>query len=329
MTHAHSTPFEERDKEQSGEPLPYSFGRSGQMSNEQIRAIALVNDGIARKLANTMGAWLRSQVQIGLASTEPLPFSDYLRVMPDRVYACVLRLEPLGGMALLELELPLILAIVDVLLGGSGTSDGVREVTEIEETILDSVLSVIMRDLNAAWEKVGLRFSIERRESVTNVARLFPPGERTLTMTFLMQLQDTRGTFKLCLPAVVLNTIHRRLVSVNEQPQRQLEGASERVEELAGEAAVRAQLRLPPVKISSRQLQALTPGYVLELPLPRYTMAELLVNGRRVRAAVPVGRGEQRAAMIQQQDREKRVHDVQTEPEPQSCLTAAAMEEQG
>ena len=282
-----------------GDPLPYSFGRSGQMSNDQIRAIALVNDGIARKLTNTMGAWLRSQVQIGLASTEPMPFSEYLRLMPDHLYTCVLRLEPLGGLALLEIELPLVLAMINVLLGGNGGAEGLREVTDIEEAILNSVLSVILRELNAAWEGVGLRFTIERREAIANVARMLPPGERTLRVTFLAQLQDVRGTFSLGLPAIVLNTIHRRLVAVSDQPQRTFEGGSQRVMELVSDVRLPAVLRLPAVRVPSHAISALEPGAVLELQLPRHTQAELQVGGIRVASAIPVGRGEHRAVLVQ------------------------------
>jgi flagellar motor switch protein FliM len=269
------------------------------MSNDQIRAIALVNDGIARRLTNTMGAWLRTQVQIGLTSTEPMVFMDYLQAMPERVYICVLRLEPLGGMALLELELSLVLAIVDLLLGGKGTSTEVREITEIEDTILESVLEIMMRELNEAWEAVGLRFAIDGHDTVANVARLLQPAERTLCVSFLMQMQDTSGTIKFCLPAVVLNTIHRRLIAVKEQPQRRFEAGSQRVAQLAGTARFKAALRLPPVKISSRDIRALEPGYVLQLNLPRTARAEMVVAGIRVSAAAPVGRGDRRSALIE------------------------------
>ena len=284
---------------ESMEPLAYRFGAPGRMSSDQIRAIAVVNDGIARRLTHTLGAWLRLQVHVGLTATEPMAFSEYLRVMPEKVYVYVLRLEPFGGMALLELELPLVLALIDVLLGGKGSPSELRDVTEIEENIFSSVLSLILREMNAAWEAVGLRFAIERREAIVNVARLLEPDERALSTVFQVQVEDARGALTICLPAVVLNSIHRRLVAVNEQPRQKFQGASERVAQLMAGSRVPLVLRLPTTRLPSSALAALEPGFVLELPISRFTPAELQARGLRLRAAVPVGRGERRAAMLQ------------------------------
>lgn len=276
----------------------YRFGLPGQMSSDQIRAIALVNDGVARRLTHTLGAWLRLQVHVGQATTDPMAYSDYLHLMPEKVYVYLLRLEPFGGTALLELELPLVLALIDVLLGGKGTAPQLHDVTEIEETIFASVISLILREMNAAWEAVGVRFVIERREALVNVARLLEPGDRVLSAAFQMQVENARGELKLCLPAVVLNSIHRRLVAVNEQPRRRFQGATERVSQLMAESRVPLVLRLPTTRLSSSALAALEPGYVLQLPLSRYTPAELQARGLRVGAAVPVGRGERRGALL-------------------------------
>ncbi len=39
---------------------PFNFGRAGQISSEQMRAIATVNDLFARNLMHAAGAWLRN-----------------------------------------------------------------------------------------------------------------------------------------------------------------------------------------------------------------------------------------------------------------------------
>jgi flagellar motor switch protein FliM len=289
----------------SGEPvaaadavLLYNFGRSGQISNDQMRAIAMVNDGIARNLTHTLGAWLRSQVQVGLAATEQLTYSDFLASLPEPAYLGLLRLEPLGGTGLMQLDLSLAMTIIDVLLGGKGAADQVRDVTDIEQEILGSVLSVVMRELNAAWEAVGLRFTLEKREAPAQVTRLMPASERMLVVSLDVQMQDVQGTLKLCLPAVVLNTIHRRLIAVKEQPRRNFDAGGARVTELMGNARFKVAMRLPVARLSSREIRALTPGYIVPLNLPRNTQADMTLCGVPVGIAVPVGQGEHRAALM-------------------------------
>lgn len=297
---------------------PYNFARSGQISNDQMRAIAMVNDGIARNLTHTLGAWLRSQIQVSLAATEQMTYGDYLASLPEPAYVCLLRLEPLGGVGLLELDLSLALTIIDVLLGGKGKADQQRDVTDIEEAVLASVLAIVMRELNGAWDAVGLKFTLDKREGPAHIARLMAASERMLLVSLDVQMQDAQGRVKLCLPTVVLNTIHRRLIAVKEKPRRNFEASGARVAELVGQARFKTALRLPPTKISSREIQALEPGYVVEFALPRYTQAEFLVGGVRLGAAVPVGRGDHRAALMERRMRKRGLGEGAAQPVAES-----------
>ena len=143
----------------------YDFSRAGQISNDQMRAISSVNDLFARNLMHTLGAWLRTPFKMKLVAGEQLPFSEFLERLSSPSYICSIRLEPLGAVGLLELELALASPIVDVLLGGVGRAWPTRELTEIEEAILTSVVQMAVQELNLAWQSVGLEFVFEKRET--------------------------------------------------------------------------------------------------------------------------------------------------------------------
>ncbi len=40
---------------------PFNFARAGQINNEQMRAISILNDMFARNLAHSLGVWLRGR----------------------------------------------------------------------------------------------------------------------------------------------------------------------------------------------------------------------------------------------------------------------------
>src|ERR1700744_778856 len=98
----------------------YDFSSAGQISNDQMRAISSVNDLFARNLMHTLGAWLRTPFKMKLVAGEQLPFSEFLERLSSPSYICSIRLEPLGAVGLLELELALAAPIVEVVLGGGG-----------------------------------------------------------------------------------------------------------------------------------------------------------------------------------------------------------------
>ena len=280
-------------------PEKYNFSRAGQISNDQMRAISTVNDLFARNLMHTLGAWLRTPLRVKLVSGEQLPFSEFLERLSALAYVCSVRLEPPGAVGLLELDLALTSPIVDVLLGGTGRAGQVRELTSIEEAILAAVIKVVVQELNLAWQSVGLEFASEKRETAAQAARMLTLNEKILCVSFEIRMPEVQGVLNLCLPAVVLNAILRRLIAEGDRPQRRSKDAEARMRALMGEAKLGAVLQFPPVRLRAMELTALEPGMVLRLPLPKHETAELRVGGVQFGRAHPVRSGEHRGAQLE------------------------------
>ena len=198
----------------------YNFGRAGNISNEQMRAISTVNDLFARNLMQSIGAWLRIEYKVQLVSGEQMAYTEFVERMSEGTYVCSIRLEPLGARGLMEIELALASPMVDLLLGGKGRPEPPRALTDIEELIMASVVQMMVKELNAAWAPVGLQFSFERRETTAQVARMMPAGEKTLCVCFEVKMPEVQGVLNICLPAVVLNTILRRLISEGDRRRK-------------------------------------------------------------------------------------------------------------
>ena len=277
----------------------YDFSRAGQISNDKMRAISSVNDLFARNLMHALGAWLRTPFKMKLVSGEQLPFSEFLERISSPSYICSIRLEPLGAVGLLELELALAAPIVDVLLGGVGRAWPTRELTDIEEAILTSVVQMAVRELNLAWQSVGLEFVFEKRESEPAIARMLTAGEKTLCVSFEGRMPEAQGTMNLCLPAVVLNAILRRLISEGDRPKRRSKEARARIRELMGETKIGAVLQFPVMRLRGSELAALAPGAVLRLPLAKHAASELRLGGLQFGRAHPVRTGEHRGAQLE------------------------------
>ncbi len=280
----------------------YIFGRAGQISNDQMRAIATVNDLFARNLTHTVGAWLRTEFRVALVSGEQMAFAEFVGRVPEQTHVSSMRLEPLGAVGLLEVELTLAAPMVDLLLGGTGKAEAAPTLTEIEEMIMGSVVGMMVKELNAAWQAVGLQFCAEKQESAAEVARMMPPGEKTLCVCFEVRMPHASGALNLCLPAAVLNTILRRLIAEQGRPRRQPDEVRTRVRELMGEAKVPAMLQFPPMKLSAGEIAGLRQGMMLRLPLPRHSAAELRVGGLALGKARPVKVGEHRGARMETAD---------------------------
>ena len=284
--------------EERGRVIPYNFCSAGQISNDQLRAISMLNDLFARNLTHNLTAWLRSRFQVNLVSAEQIPFNDFLLRIPEISYMASVRLEPLGALSVMQIDLALAPPIIDLVLGGEGQNGPLRELTDIEEAILASVVEIICRELTAAWQPVGLSFNFERRQMQTQVARIMSVNEKTLCLSFEIRMPHSSGLLNLAFPAVVANTILRRLTSEWGR-RRQASETRSRMEASLRRIPVGATLQLPPVRLPASAIENLQEGTVLRLNLSATSPAEWRVGGQRLSAAEAVRQGAHRAARIE------------------------------
>uniref|UniRef100_E6PZF6 Flagellar motor switch protein FliM n=1 Tax=mine drainage metagenome TaxID=410659 RepID=E6PZF6_9ZZZZ len=279
--------------------LSYNFASAGQISTDQLRAISMLNDLFARNLTHNLSAWLRTRLQVNLVSAEQITFNEFLLRIPEIAYVSSVRLEPLGALSVLHLDLAVAPPMVDLLLGGEGQPGPLRELTDIEEAIIASVVEIVCRELTTAWQPVGLSFNFERRQMQTQTARIMPVAEKTLCLSFEIRMQECSGLLNLAFPAVVANTILRRLTGEWGGRRRHAVDARQRMEQAARDLRFGTALQLPSVRIEARDLEDLKVGKLIRLNLAANASAELRAGGQLIFHAQPVRLGPHRGARLE------------------------------
>ena len=298
-THASSDEGAAAQHEVKARVVPYSFATAGQISTEQLRAISMLNDLFARNLTHNLGAWLRSKFQVNLVSAEQIPFNDFLLRIPEINYMASVRLEPLGVLSVLQVEMSLVPPIIDLLLGGEGKEGALRELTDIEESILASVVEIICRELSMAWQPVGLSFNYEKRQMQTQAARIMPVNEKSLCLSFEIRMPYSSGLLNLVFPAVVANTVLRRLTSDWGRARRHAPETRQRMEASSRKITFGASLQLPSVRVPLKEIENLAPGSILKLDLPSDTLPEWRAGGQILAMAEAIRQGTRRAARVE------------------------------
>jgi flagellar motor switch protein FliM len=286
--------------EASTKAAAYNYASAGQISNEQLRAISLLNDLFARNLTHNLAAFLRTRFQVNLVSAEQIQFNDFLLRIPEINYVASVRLEPLGAVSVLQLDLGLAPPIIDLLLGGEGRGGALRELTDIEESILGSVVEIICRELTSAWQTVGLGFRFDRRQMQTQVGRLIAVAEKTLCLSFEIRMPHASGLLNLAFPAVVANTILRRLTTDWGRRQRHAGDLRARMEAATRKIRFGCSLQLPSVRVPATALENLAPGSLVRLNLPANAVPLWRVAGQPLLRAQAIRQGPHRAARFEQ-----------------------------
>jgi flagellar motor switch protein FliM len=283
-----------------------NFRQSAKISKEQLRSVSLLHETFARTLTHSLGAYLRVAFEVNLVSAEQLSYGEFLQRIPEVTYLVSMTLRPVGVSAAIEIDPPLAFPIIDLLLGGPGRSEAaVREITEIEEQILESVVKIIGRELETTWHSVlEVQFSFDQRLRQSEISRLMPPNEKILSLSFEIRMPEARGMLNMALPAAVSNALLRKLTQ--QAAYRTARGTADstlQIRRHLEHCIFPMELVLPEGRVRVSQLLSLDRGDVLRLGCSLSEAGDLLVSGKRLFRARPVRFGARRAAQV-----DERVH---------------------
>jgi flagellar motor switch protein FliM len=274
--------------------------QAGQIGRDQVQSISTLHEGFARNLTHAVGAYLRVEFTAALVSAEHLTYGEVLQRVPEVSYLASCKLAPVGATALLQLDLAVAFPLIDVLLGGQGSSSlPGRQLTEIEEQILETVMRIICRELQTAWQVLALAFEFEERQQAEQVQRLMPSEEKTLALAFDITVAESRGTLNLVFPAVVSNALLRKLSAgwVRIKPRARPD-SEQRLREHLLACPFSMELGMEIAGVPLRDLTHLSPGSVLPLRYPAQQPSALRVGGHAMFAASVARRGRMRAAQV-------------------------------
>ncbi len=280
---------------------PCNFHQAGMISPDQLRSVSVLHDTFARNLSNSLGAYLRGAFEVVMTAAEQLTYTEFLQHVPELNYVIGVNLQPLDAMAAVELDLPLAFPMIDLLLGGQGRPGaGVRQITEIEEQIMESIAQVICRELQATWHSVlETEFRFDQRQSQAQIQRLMPPNEKILALSFEIRLTEVRGCLNVIFPAVASNALLRKLAQLGSyRRHRGASGGGAHIRARLGQCMFPTELVLPGAKVSGKELIGLKPGHVLALNKKVQDPAHYIVAGKSLFTAQPVRHGSHRAGQI-------------------------------
>jgi flagellar motor switch protein FliM len=238
----------------------FNLREISQINKEQVRALSALHESFARNITNSLGAYLRVGFDVNLVSVEQLTFSEIVSRLPDLTYICSMRMQPIDALGLLQMDLGAAFPIMDLVLGGPGTgATELRDLTEIEEQILESVMRILTRELQSAWAPVlQVDIEFEQRLQSSHTQVLMGPTERCLALSFEIKLTDAHGVLNVTLPAVASNAVLRKLSAQSGYSRRGSSAAQvHQIQRHLLDGTFDVDLRLPAIPVTVRDLTEL------------------------------------------------------------------------
>ncbi|MBI3037803.1 flagellar motor switch protein FliM [bacterium] len=205
--------------EAGGTPKPkkgkvYDFKRQTKFSKEQLRTIQLIHESFSRLLGTYLATQLRAYAQANIYSVDQITFEEFIQSIYSPTFLMGFHSEKLDGKGLVDLNLNVVFAIIDRLLGGTGTPlDTLRQLTEIENQVMQRIMSHMLSLLREAWINVtDLMPRIDFIESNPQFAQIVPPTDMVLAVGIEIKIQEVTGMMNLCIP---YNTVESIAIKLN------------------------------------------------------------------------------------------------------------------
>lgn len=273
-----------RRTELSRRAQPYNFRRPDRIAKDQLRSIYVLHEAFSRSLASSLSAYLRAYVVVNLVSVEQLSFSEFQQVLPSPTVVATMQALPFDTNCLLELNPSMIFPMLEMLLGGSvGTLTKVeREVTEIEQSILDSLFKLMLRDLKEAWKSIAaIEFSIDGYETEPQLMQILAPNEAIVAVSIEIRIGEVSGMMNIGIPSIIIKMLSHKFaeqwtIRKTESTEEDIQRIYERVRNSKVEMDTR--LRGPNLKLSD--LLKLKTGDVLTFDYPATKPLSVELNGK-------------------------------------------------
>ncbi len=292
-----------QDHRRESPAIKFDFRRPDRIPKSQVRAIHLLHDTFVRNLVSSLSAYLRSYLTVNLVSVEQLSYAEFLDGLPSPTCMVSLGLSPYDGNGVLELNPSLVFPILEMLLGGTGKSSGSiqRDITEIEQKLLDGLFRIILHDLREAWKGVTeVDFTIESMETEPQLLHILAPNEAVVSIGVEVRIGETVGMMNIAMPSIVIKMMRQKFDqqwSVRKTHASQNEQT--RVLRLLRGARLTLEARMEGQTLSVREFLGLAEGHLLTFDFPVERPIDLLVNGTHKYAGQVVSTGRKRAYLIE------------------------------
>jgi flagellar motor switch protein FliM len=284
-------------------PSTYNFLRPAKLAREHLRTLNMLYETFAHRLAVLLTYNLRVVCRVTPTAVLHSSTEEHVASVDLPTVVVPLTIEPLPGIALLELARDAAMVVVEHLLGGNGDGQQPqRPLSEIEMPLMRDLLTEMLGELREAFVPVeDLKPALGAIEYDPQLVQWGGPADPVVVATFELVVGDSVSMLTLCLPLPGLLPVLQRYhdnAALTASARAARQAARELLSTRLEDVPVELQVRFDSVNMQPTELLRLRPGDVVPLSHPTDRPLELAADGLVFGHAVAAKRGNRLAAHI-------------------------------
>jgi flagellar motor switch protein FliM len=272
-------------------------------SSPRFRTLRAVHERYAPSLATALSAFLRSDFQVSLDDLSVQTSGGFQAALPSPTCLMVFRLHPRTERMYLHMNCATVFGLLELLLGGKCGPEPAapRNLTEIEWSLLEEIVRVMVRPLGEAWQPFAtVEFEVESLVSEPGLATQSDPkqssSEPLIRLAFGLRCGEQSGMLEIAAPQSFFDaagtTPDQKASAEAPQPDARQKLA------LLDEACISLEVRLEGPLLPVADLMNLQMGQVIKLNYPLEQPLSGVLNGALALEGAVVSSGKKRAFQI-------------------------------
>ncbi len=265
----------------------YDFKRPNTISREKKRLLFKLYETTAYHISRDISNYLRASVKVGLDSIDELSFGIFKNTCPELLYINSVRLKPMHGFGCITLDLGLCISMVEKAFGGTGKSQTeIKKLTDIESTIIGTVVSIILDKLKSAWDPfVAVEWRTSETSMESRYLNIASDAEVLLVVSFNVNLEYSFGELKFCVPVSSMDYTLEKFVNSSKphsSPQEKgiIKENRELLDNLVKDLNMEVTGVLDETNISIDELISLKEGDIMKLERKVTDNMKIVVEGK-------------------------------------------------
>ncbi|WP_221030035.1 flagellar motor switch protein FliM [Actomonas aquatica] len=270
----------------TGATLPkvedYDFRNPVFLTEVELRRLRLIHEEFIRYLQAKLSLVLRMEFSLKMAKLTTLTYTKFCEGLPNPTHLCLFKVDPLTGVGVLDFNTRLALTVVDRLLGGRGHSvKAERYLTEIEISLLEDVIKEILDQWCHQWKwDKEMHPHLIGHETNGRFLQTSPRDAIVLLLSMEAAFGDCSEQITIGVPYYMIEpmvkSIHARRAKDTQPVTVHI---PEAMSPLCEHITMPVRAEWPAFETSLRELLALRPGDLLQLPTKITEETHITLNG--------------------------------------------------
>lgn len=211
--------FGERIDVDARSVVKHDFSHPNLFSELEMEHLKKIHEGWLPKLMAHLSMLLRMDFSISLKDFSVQSYQSVLKQIPTPTHIFLYKISSLNGIGLFAIDVRLVMTVINRMLGGKAHSAADdRFLTEIEKTLINDVINVMLNEWCLLWKELMGPLTMEQM-GIESSTKFIGNNDKTFSVLSIEldgALGDCMETIRMVLPCSMLQPIVEKLREHNK-----------------------------------------------------------------------------------------------------------------